>query len=342
MTRPIAGLSFATEPPLHDTGSHHPEQPDRLRAIHRAVRQAGLIASPDPYPAFPIDLGALPRARSPAAELPKAPPATREQLLLVHPPEHVDRIQRLCAAGGGVLDQGDTPASAESYDAALAAAGAVIRCCEAVMAGEVRRAFAAVRPPGHHAEPNRPMGFCLFANVAIAARYLQRHHGVGRVAIVDFDVHHGNGTQACFDDDPSVYFVSLHQHPRTCYPGSGYEWEIGVGAGRGYTLNLPFQPGSDDVDYLAALEHRVVPELEQFRPEILLISAGFDAHQDDPLAQMRLSEAGFAQITSILVGVAERHCVGRVVSALEGGYNLRALARSVVRHVIALNTPGWS
>jgi acetoin utilization deacetylase AcuC-like enzyme len=342
MKRPNVGLCLVADAALHDTGPHHPERPDRLRAIHRAVRQAGLITSPDPYPDFSIDVGTLPRAAAPAVELMPRGPATREQLLLVHPPDYVDRVQRVCAAGGGVLDQGDTPVSAGSYDAALASAGAVIRCCDAVMAGDVRRAFAAVRPPGHHAEPTRPMGFCLFANVAIAARHLQRHHGVGRVAIVDFDVHHGNGTQACFDDDPSVYFISLHQHPRTCYPGSGFEWEIGVGAGRGYTLNLPFQPGSDDVDYLAAIEHRVVPELEEFRPEILLLSAGFDAHQDDPLAQMRLSEAAFEQITSILVGVAERHCAGRVVSALEGGYNLRALARSVVRHVTALNAPALS
>jgi acetoin utilization deacetylase AcuC-like enzyme len=339
-TAPLAGVCLVTPGPLHDTGPHHPERPDRLRAIHRAVRQSGLIASADPFPNFTSDLGTLPQAPAPAVELTSAAPATRDHLLLVHPPEHIDRIARVCAAGGGVLDQGDTPVSAESFDAALEAAGAVIRCCDAVMSGEVRRAFAAVRPPGHHAEPNRPMGFCLFANVAIAARYLQRHHGVGRMAIVDFDVHHGNGTQACFDDDPSVYFVSLHQHPRTCYPGSGYDWEIGVGAGSGLTLNLPFRPGCDDDDYLAAIEQRVVPELDQFRPEILLISAGFDAHEDDPLAQMRLSESGFARITATLVDVAERHCGGRVVSVLEGGYNLRALARSVVRHVIALNTPG--
>jgi acetoin utilization deacetylase AcuC-like enzyme len=181
------------------------------------------------------------------------------------------------------------------------------------------------------------MGFCLFSNVAIAARYLQRVHGVGRVAIVDFDVHHGNGTQVCFDDDPSVYFVSLHQHPRTCYPGSGYEWEVGVGAGQGFTLNLPFQPGSGDEDYLSVIERRVLPELDGFRPEVLLISAGFDAHRDDPLAQMELSEAGFEHITRLLVGMADLHCGGRVVSTLEGGYNLRALGRSVVRHLAALS-----
>jgi acetoin utilization deacetylase AcuC-like enzyme len=206
------------------------------------------------------------------------------------------------------------------------------------MAGEVRRAFAAGRPPGHHAEPERAMGFCLFSNIAIGARHLQRAHGVGRVAIVDFDVHHGNGTQACFYDDPSVLFISLHQHPRTCYPGSGHDWETGTGTGAGYTINLPFQPGSDDADYLREFEQRVVPALDQFRPEVLMVSAGFDAHRDDPLAQMNLSEAGFEEMTRLLVGVAEHHCGGRVISTLEGGYNLRALARSVVRHLVALAT----
>jgi acetoin utilization deacetylase AcuC-like enzyme len=254
----------------------------------------------------------------------------------VHTPEHIERVKRVCSAGRGLLDQGDTPVGPSSYPTALLAVGAAVRCADAVMAGQVLRAFAAVRPPGHHAEPDRAMGFCLFSTVAIAARYLQRRHGVGRVAIVDFDVHHGNGTQACLESDPTVVYISLHQHPRTCYPGTGYEWETGVGPGRGYTLNIPFDPGAEDADYLQAMEQRVLPRLDDFKPEVLLLSAGFDAHRDDPLAQINLSEAGFGQITAQLVGSAQRHCGGRIVSVLEGGYHLRALARSVVQHLLAM------
>jgi acetoin utilization deacetylase AcuC-like enzyme len=204
------------------------------------------------------------------------------------------------------------------------------------MDGDVRRAFAAVRPPGHHAEPDAAMGFCLFSNVAIAARYLQQQHGLSRIGIVDFDVHHGNGTQAAFEDDPSVLFISLHQDPRTCYPGSGHGYEAGCGHGEGFTLNIPMTPGADDDDYLAAFDTKVLPVLDAFRPEALLISAGFDAHHADPLAQIQLSEECYERMTRLLVGVAETHCGGRVISALEGGYNLRALGRSVVRHLIAL------
>jgi acetoin utilization deacetylase AcuC-like enzyme len=218
----------------------------------------------------------------------------------------------------------------------MLALGAVLRGCDAVMKEEVKRVFAAVRPPGHHAEPDAAMGFCLFGNVAIAARYIQQEYQVQRVAIVDFDVHHGNGTQACFEDDATVFFASLHQHPRTCYPGSGYAWETGTGQGRGYTLNIPLNPGADDAQYMEAVQSRLIPELDKFKPEVLLISAGFDAHAEDPLAEMELSEEGFEEMTRALSDVADRHCRGRVISALEGGYNLRALGRSVVRHMIGL------
>jgi acetoin utilization deacetylase AcuC-like enzyme len=235
-----------------------------------------------------------------------------------------------------VLDQGDTPVGPNAFEIALLSLGSLLGCCDAVISGRAKRAFSAARPPGHHAEPDRPMGFCLFSNVAIATRYLQRKHGLGKLAIVDFDVHHGNGTQACLEDDPSVLFISLHQHPRTCYPGSGFDYETGVGPGAGYTINIPFQPGADDADYLKVIESRVVPELDRFRPEALLISAGFDAHRDDPLADVNLSEEGFELMTRQLVAVADQYCQGRVISALEGGYNLRALARSVVRHLVAM------
>jgi acetoin utilization deacetylase AcuC-like enzyme len=322
----------------HVTGPHHPERPDRMRAVWKAVREAGLLELPNPWPDFQLDL-ALKRQDSVRLQsLGEPQPAPDEALLRVHPQAYLDRVRRVCDAGGGVLDLGDTPVGRESCDVALLAAGAVLRCCDAVATGEVRRAFAAVRPPGHHAEPDRPMGFCLFSSVAVAARHLQRVHGVGRVAVVDFDVHHGNGTQAAFEDDPSVLFVSLHQDPRTLYPGSGHAWEKGARAGEGFTLNVTFQPGADDEDYLHAVEAQVLPELDRFRPEVLLVSAGFDAHADDPLAQIRLSEEGFEHVTRLLMESASVHCGGRVVSALEGGYNLRALGRSVVRHLVALST----
>jgi acetoin utilization deacetylase AcuC-like enzyme len=231
---------------------------------------------------------------------------------------------------------GDTIVGPASWEIALLSLGGVLVACDEVMQGRARRAFVAGRPPGHHAEPDRAMGFCLLSNVAIGARYLQQKYGVERVAIVDFDVHHGNGTQAVFEADPTVFFVSLHQHPRTCYPGSGFEWEKGVREGIGYTMNLPMRPGTEDDAYVEAIEQRVLPALEAFAPEVLMISAGFDAHHDDPLAKMSLSEEGFERTTRTLVGFADRHCDGRVISVLEGGYDLRALGRSVVRHLIAL------
>jgi acetoin utilization deacetylase AcuC-like enzyme len=237
----------------------------------------------------------------------------------------------------GVLDQGDTPVSPISHEIALLSLGSALRAADAVMKNQVQRAFSAARPPGHHAEPQNAMGFCLFCNIAIAARYIQQIYGVEKIAIVDFDVHHGNGTQAAFEADPSVLFISLHQHPRTCYPGSGYAYEIGCDAGRGFTMNIPFDPGSDDDDYLRAIEQRVVPKLNEFRPQLLMISAGFDAHREDPLAQISLSDECFELMTRSLVAVANRHCDGKIVSILEGGYNLHALGRSVVRHLIGLS-----
>jgi len=336
-------LAFVSSPRFvdHATGPFHPERPDRIRAIHRAVRAAGLIHSPDPFPDFEFDLGAMARAPFEMIEIPPRP-AELEAIRAVHPPEYIERIRHICAMGGGVLDQGDTPVCPESFEIALLSAGGVLTACDAVMTGKspdgksVRRAFSAGRPPGHHAEIDRPMGFCLFSNIAIGARYLQRKYSVGKVAIVDFDVHHGNGTQAVFDADPSVFFASLHQHPRTCYPGTGYEWEIGTGAGRGFTLNVPMQSGAGDDEYLAALRKSVIPAIEAFAPEVLMISAGFDGHADDPLASVDLSEEGFAQITRELVALAETHCGGRIISVLEGGYNLRALGRSAVRHLVEL------
>jgi acetoin utilization deacetylase AcuC-like enzyme len=180
------------------------------------------------------------------------------------------------------------------------------------------------------------MGFCLFSNIAIVARYLQDKYQLGKIAIVDFDVHHGNGTQACFEDDPSVLFISLHQHPDTLYPGSGYAYETGDGPGRGTTVNIPLSPGTDDRGYLEAFDRRAMPVVDRFKPEMLLISAGFDAHAEDPLAQLQLTDDGFADITRRLVECANQHTCGKIVSLLEGGYNLSVLGRCVVRHLIEL------
>jgi acetoin utilization deacetylase AcuC-like enzyme len=331
-------VAFITHPDFvdHLTGPGHPERPDRIRAIATAVREAGLIDSPNPFARVDLDFGVLRGANEKLIELPFPAPAEERWLRTVHTEEHIETVRQACALGHAVLDEGDTPVCEESFDVALLAVGAVLAGCDTVAEGRAGRAFCAVRPPGHHAEPHRAMGFCLFANVAIGARYLQQRHGVGRVAIVDFDVHHGNGTQAAFVGDDSVLFISLHQDPRTCYPGTGYATEKGVGAGRGYTLNLPFDPGAVDSDYLQVVERDVLPALDEFKPEMLMFSAGFDAHRDDPLAQVNLTEDGFWQMTRLLAQSADRHCAGRVVSALEGGYNLRALGRSVVDHLVGL------
>jgi acetoin utilization deacetylase AcuC-like enzyme len=332
-------VGFCTSPKFveHLTGPNHPERPDRIRAIVLAVRRAQLIDSPNPFPDFELDLQLSPLGGPKLIELIPTH-ADEKWLKLVHQDTHIDLVKRACAGGGGVLDVGDTVVCPQSFEIALLACGAVLNCCDAVMSGQVSRAFAAVRPPGHHAEPQRPLGFCLFGNVAIAARYLQKQHGVDKIAIVDFDVHHGNGTQAAFESDPSVLFVSLHQHPRTCFPGSGYDWETGEGRGAGTTLNIPMMPGSGEAEYLQAFESLVLPKLDEFKPSVLLLSAGFDAHHDDLLAHTDLGEESFFTMTRLLAQAADVHCRGRLVSALEGGYNLRALGRSVVRHLDALRT----
>lgn len=331
-------VGFCTHPKLveHDTGPHHPERPDRLRAVLKAVRDAKLINSPDPFPDFHLDFGPMPQVEQKLIELPPPLPADESLVSLVHFPGYLDRIKRICAAGGGVLDQADTPVAANGLEMGLLSLACGISCCDAVMGGKVQRAFSAARPPGHHAEPDRPMGFCMFSNIAICARYLQKQYGIERIAIVDFDVHHGNGTQAAFEDDHSILFVSMHQHPRTLYPGSGHDYEVGDGPGRGFTLNLPLQPGSGDEVYRRVMETRVLPKLDDFKPQLLMISAGFDAHVDDPLAHMQLTDDGFELLTRLLAGNAKTWCDGKIVSLLEGGYNLQALGRGAVRHLIGL------
>jgi acetoin utilization deacetylase AcuC-like enzyme len=293
----------------HDPGPHHPECPDRLRAVLRALDSeefSDLIRD-------------------------EAPQATAEQLTRVHPRGYVDAILGIRPEpDDSVALDADTVMSWGSAEAALRAAGAGIAGVDAVCRGEVRRAFCAVRPPGHHAEPNRPMGFCLFANAAVAARHAQAAHGIDRVGVVDFDVHHGNGTQACFEADATLFYASSHQSP--CYPGTGEAHETGVGN----IVNAPLPPGADGAAFRAAWADLLLPALEAFRPGLIVISAGFDAHARDPLAQLRVREADFGWLTGELCRLADRVCGGKVVSLLEGGYDLDALAASTAAHVRAL------
>ena len=228
----------------------------------------------------------------------------------------------------------DTSMSPGSLTAAYLAAGGALAAVDAIMSRQVDHAFCAVRPPGHHAEAGQAMGFCLFNNVAIAARYVQKKHGVKRVLIVDWDVHHGNGTQHSFEDDPAVLFFSTHQYPH--YPGTGRESERGRGAGEGFTINVPMEAGEGGEEYRDIFQKSLVPTADSFKPEFVIVSAGFDAHKDDPLGNMGLTEEGYADLTGIVAGIAKRHAGGRILSSLEGGYHLTALAASVDRHIQAL------
>ena len=297
----------------HDTGPGHPERAARIEAIERRLASSGL-------------LGVAERVEAPAAE-----PRWLER---VHDPAYVAGVGAAIARGARVLDEGDTRVSADSLRAALAAAGGAVAAVEGVVRGAWRNAFVAVRPPGHHAERGESMGFCLFNNAAVAAAHARAALGIGRVAILDWDVHHGNGTQHLFEEDPTVFFASLHQWP--LYPGTGLARERGRGAGEGATLNCPQDPGSGDREWLGALEGTVLPAIEAFRPELVIVSAGFDAHARDPLAQTRLSTVAFRRMTESVLELAGRCCGGRVVSLLEGGYDLDALADSVEAHVGAL------
>ncbi|HPF40801.1 MAG TPA: histone deacetylase [Phycisphaerae bacterium] len=258
-----------------------------------------------------------------------------EAILRVHRREYHDWVRTFCNGGGGYLDASDTVVCLRSYDAAIGSVNAGLTAVDLVMKGDVKRVFSAMRPPGHHAIADQAMGFCIFGNIAIAAKYAQMTYGFERVAIVDFDVHHGNGTQALLYDDPSVLCISMHQMP--LWPMTGYSTERGEGAGEGATLNVPVRPGTAESAQLRTFSDVVIPAVNAFKPELLFIAAGFDAHRDDPLAELNLTEAGFAQMTRELRQIADDYCDGRIVSLLEGGYNLDALENSVVAHIQELD-----
>ena len=307
------GLVYHPDYTLHDPGAHHPERPARLESIVAHLHDAGLLD-----------------------ELVRIKPesAGEKWLFLVHTKAYVRRLEQAAEEAPTYLDQ-DTGISEQSYRVAKLATGGLLAAVDRVMDGSVDNAFVAARPPGHHALADRAMGFCLINHVAVAARYVQHRYGLERILIVDWDVHHGNGTQDIFYSDPSVFYFSTHQWPY--YPGSGAADETGSGTGVGTTLNVPLEAGDGDTEIIAAFKDRLLPAAEAFRPEFVFVSAGFDAHRDDPLAGLEVTAAGYRELTRIVMDIANSFAGGRLVSLLEGGYDLDALSRSVEAHVRQLS-----
>lgn len=337
----------------HDTGLGHPERPSRIQAILRKLERTKLIDR---------------------LKLIEPEPASIDTVALVHSREYILNIKDMCSRLGseaknstsartilgnsdsdsvehgysssGVLSEAkdevekyifldpDTPICKDSFDAALYAVGAVTKAVDLIFSREIDNAFCLVRPPGHHARPEQAMGFCLFNNVAIGAQYVQKKYGITRIAIIDWDAHHGNGTEEIFYEDPGIFYISLHQYPH--YPGTGEKEAIGNGKGKGSNLNIPMQTGSGDEEYVKAFYDSIIPRLKDYKPEFILISAGFDSHADDPLSSLSLTENGYRKMTELLKDIANQCTHNRIISVLEGGYNLVALADSVNAHIEAL------
>lgn len=291
----------------HDTG-YHPESAKRLIYIMKKLEEAGITE-----------------------KMKRITPtkASKEQIAYVHADAYVKKVEAMCKGGGGMLDP-DTPLCRDTYEIALLSAGGVIKAVDEVMdeSNDLKHIFALIRPPGHHATPNRGMGFCIFNNIAIAAEHLKREYGIKRILIADWDVHHGNGTQDVFFEDASVLYFSTHQHPH--YPGTGWITEVGKGEGEGFTVNVPLPAGTDDAGYLYALNNILVPITMEFKPEFVLVSAGFDAHVADPLASMRVTSSGFGLFMDVIKEIAKKNGKGGIVMALEGGYDLNAIAESAL------------
>ena len=308
---------FVTSPEYlkHRTRGGHPESPKRLRAILRAIEKQGLRNSLVFLPPYVPDLAFLET---------------------IHHAEYLERFRESVQKGEKAFSTRDCSIGPESFDVALLAAGGVMAGVDAVLNGRVDNAFCAIRPPGHHAGRASAMGFCFVNNVAVGAIYARTVYEVERIFILDWDVHHGNGTQEIFEADPHTYYCSLHEHPTFCFPGTGRRMETGTGAGTGFTLNLPLKPHAGDEELVEAFESDVVPEIERFRPGLILVSAGFDAHDRDPIADLRFTEQAYVHMTRRVCELADRHCGGRIVSVLEGGYDGPALASSTVAHLRVL------
>ena len=301
----------------HDPGPGHPERKERLSNAIEYLRRQDWFDDLQPV-----------TSRN----------AERQWIQTTHADAYIDRARAACEKGAPYLDVADVGISDESYEVALLAAGSIMHMADKVMDNTVDNGFLLSRPPGHHAEHDMAMGFCLFNNVAIAARYLQQQHNLEKILILDWDVHHGNGTQHSFESDPSVLYISTHQYP--FYPGSGATGETGTGQGRGATLNCPMFAGAGDDEYELAWREKILPKIEQFKPEFFLISAGFDAHRADPLAQINLSTDFYAWMSERVLEQADKHASGRLVSILEGGYNLEELPHCIATHLKMLTTAG--
>ena len=298
----------------HDTGPGHPECSERISFTLDYLKTQPWFKQLKPF-----------ASRS----------ASMDAVMAVHDKQYIRRAEEVCRSGNAYLDSMDVCVCPASYDIALLAAGSALQLADELMGGHIDNGFALLRPPGHHAENGMALGFCLFNNIAILARYLQNKHGLDKIAIVDWDVHHGNGTQHIFEEDPTVLYISTHQFPY--YPGTGNYNEVGIGRGTGYTLNCPMPAGATDQDYEAVFQQQILPKLDQFKPECILISAGFDAHHADPLAGINLSTDFFGWMTRQLMEKAALHCPNNILSLLEGGYNLQALAHCVGIHLRTLS-----
>ena len=298
----------------HDTGRGHPECSERLTATMQYLKDQPFFKQLQPVATRTADL---------------------QWIETVHDRNYIHRAKTTCDAGAPFLDSMDVSVSKNSFNVALQAAGSALELADQIISAKLDNGFALIRPPGHHAENTMALGFCLFNNVAILARYLQQQHGLDKIMILDWDVHHGNGTQHTFEDDPSVLYISTHQYPY--YPGTGAWYETGTGRGEGTTLNCPMAAGSGDLEYEAAFVKKILPRIDQFRPEIIIISAGFDAHVNDPLGNINLSTEFYGWMTRVLMEKADNYAKGRLISLLEGGYNLKMLPRCIAEHLKVLS-----